>query len=229
MIPIPWSHRGSKPLTLTWKKTSLGSFFLLHAERDFSHAWFYINKQIPHEDRFLSTSSQTDKDLLVFLRPSRVWRNVSFPCYHRHLKCWLILTFPVLFLWHSTVAVSGHNVLGALAKVLQLTVHRFSDIPWHELGTFCLVICNCRYWFGGSGLLSISTLYASYLTIMNLPNFHRRDMGSPPSYRDVKAAHSASTWHYLSLKWQQWQALKGLYIMAMIIYLERQRQGEEGM
>lgn len=130
MIPIPWSHRGSKPLTLTWKKTSLGSFFLLHAEHDFSLAWFYINKQIPHEDRFFSTPSQTDKDLLESLRSSRVWRNVSFPCYHRHLKCWLILTFPALFLWHSTVAVSGHNVLAALAKVLQLTVHRFF---WHSL------------------------------------------------------------------------------------------------
>lgn len=218
MIPIPWSHRGSKSSHSCWgEKTSLGSFFLLDVQLDFAYARYYINKQIPCEERFFCPPSQTDKDLSECLLSLGVWRNVSRPCCHRHLKHWLILTFPALFLWHSRVAVSGHNVLEALAEVLQLTIHRFSDIPWHELRTFCLVTCNCRYWFGDSGLL------------LNLPNFQTRETGSPPSYRCAKAAHSASRRGYLSLKWQQWQALKGLFVMATIIYLEGQRQGEEGM
>jgi len=47
------------------------------------------------------------------------------------LSCSLLLA--------STVAVSAHSVLGALAEALQLTAHRFSDITRHELGAFCLV------------------------------------------------------------------------------------------
>lgn len=117
-----------------------------------------------------------------------------------------------------TVAVSGHNVLGAPAKVLQLTVHRCSDNPWHEPGTFSLVTCNCSHWFGGSGLLCISALYDRYWTVLNLPNFPTGD---------VKAAHSASRRGYLSLKWQQRQALKSLFTMAMITYLKVTDKGKK--
>lgn len=161
MISIPWSHRGTKPLALMWGKENQPWVFLLDAQFDFSHAWYYINK-IPLHMEFVFFLQVRLKDFSESLLSFGIWGNVLFPCYHRHLKHWQILTFPALFLWHSTVAVSGHNVLGALAKVLQLTVHRFSDIPWHELGTFCLVTCNCRYWFGNLGLLSRSTSYASY-------------------------------------------------------------------
>lgn len=155
--------------------------------------------------------SEADKHLSESLPSSGVRRHVLFPCCHRPRRCRLILTLPAQPWVLDTMLLEQWQRFCSSQCTDALTIPDMNQVPSVWLPAIVATDLAAQGFF-----LPLHCMIATE------PNWISQT--SPPG--DVRAAHSASRSVYLSLQWQQRQALKCLFIMPMIIYLKVRDEGK---